>query len=349
MDDVETPAPQAAAPAAARSAAPNGSEAAAILLMMLGDAEAAEILSHLEPHEVQHLGSAMFHVADVTENQVESVFDLFMSRTKARTTIGFGAAPRIRAVMEHALGAERADTVLARITPPTRSRALDALRWMDAKTIAALIEHEHPQIAALVLAHLEPPIAADVLQLLPAELQPDVILRIARLESVTADALEELERILVREVARVSSSPATARGGASEAAKIMNNMRPGSDQRIIRTLAKADKQLAQRIEDEMFVFEDLMELDEKNLGVLLRNIENDVLIVALKGADEKLREKMFGCMSSRAADSIRDEMNERGPMRLAEVHEAQKEVLSVARRLADAGTIMLAGRGEDYV
>jgi flagellar motor switch protein FliG len=344
MDNLERP--PATAPAGSE---PSGIEAAAILLMMLGDDEAAEILSHLEPYEVQHLGSAMFNVADVTEDHVASVFETFVRRTKARTTIGFGAAPRIRAVMEHALGADRAETVLARITPPTRSRALDALRWMDAKTIAALVEHEHPQIAALVLAHLEAPIAADVLQLLQPELQADVIYRVARLESVTSDALEELEKVLVREVARVNSSPATVRGGTSEAAKIMNNMRPGSDQRIIRSLVKVDRQLAQKIEDEMFIFEDLMDLDDKNLGVLLRNVENEVLIVALKGADDKLREKMFGCMSSRAADSIRDEMTERGPMRLAVVHEAQKEVLSIARRLADAGTIMLAGRGEDYV
>ena len=345
MDNLET---VAAAPSAL-AAGPNGSEAAAILLMMLGDAEAAEILSFLEPHEVQHLGSAMFNVADVSETQVEGVFNTFMTRNKARTTIGFGAAPRIRAVMEHALGADRAENVLARITPPTRSRALDPLRWMDAKTIAALIEAEHPQIAAVVLAHLEPPIAADVLQLLPADLQPDVIYRVAKLESISAEALEELERILVREVGRMSSSPAATRGGTSEAAKIMNNMRPGSDQRIMRSLAKADKLLAQKIEDEMFVFEDLAELDEKNLGILLRNIENEVLIVALKGCDEKLRERMLGCMSGRAADSIRDEMAERGPLRLAEVHDAQKEVLGTARRLADAGTLMLAGRGDDYV
>jgi flagellar motor switch protein FliG len=347
MDDDEM---MAAMPAvAAQPSGPNGSEAAAILLMMLGDAEAAEILSYLEPHEVQHLGSAMFGVADVSETQVETVFNTFMTRNKARTTIGFGAAPRIRAVMEHALGADRAENVLARITPPTRSRALDPLRWMDAKTIAGLIESEHPQIAAVVLAHLEPPIAADVLQLLPGEDQPDLIYRVAKLESVTAEALEELERILVAQVGKVSSAPAATRGGASEAAKIMNNMRPGSDQRIIRSLAKADKQLAQKIEDEMFIFDDLGALDEKNLGILLRNIENDVLIVALKGCDDKLREKMLGCMSARAADSIRDEMAERGPLRLAEVQDAQKDVLATARRLADAGTLMLAGRGDDYV
>jgi flagellar motor switch protein FliG len=341
----------AAAPIAQQSDAGKlgGSEAAAILLMLLGDDEAADVLSRLEPQEVQHLGAAMFNVADVSEDQVESVFDLFLSRARARTTIGFGAAPRIRAVMEQALGPERAETVLARITPPTDSRALDALRWMDAKTIVALIEHEHPQIAALVLAHLDPPMAADVLQMLPIEMQPDVIHRVATLETVTAEALEELERVLVREVTRTSSTPATARGGAAEAARIMNNTRPGTDQRIIRQLSKIDRKLAQTIEDEMFVFDNLDELDEKNLGTLLRNIEGETLVVALKGADERLREKMFRCMSSRAADSIRDEMEERGPMRLAEVIDAQKSVLAVARRLADAGTIMLSGRGEDYV
>ncbi len=336
-------------PAVPITKTPTGSEAAAILLMLLGDDEAADVLSRLEPGEVQHLGAAMFNVADVSEAQVENVFDQFCGRARKRTTIGFGAAPRIRNVMERALGAERAETVLARITPPTDSRALDALRWMDAKTIAALIEHEHPQIAALVLAHLDPPVAADVLQLLPLDTQPAVIHRVATLETVTQEALDELEKILVREVTRTSSTPATARGGAAEAAKIMNNTRPGTDQRIIRQLAKVDKKLAQTIEDEMFIFDNLIDVDEKNLGTLLRNVENEVLVIALKGADEKLREKIFGCMSSRAADSIRDEMEERGPMRLAEVLEAQKEVLATARRLADAGTIMLGGRGDDYV
>ena len=329
--------------------APDGSSAAAILLMTLGDDEAAEILSHLDPMEVQHLGSAMFDVADVSEEQVENVFDLFMTKAKARTSIGFGAAPKIKAVMEHALGQERAETVLARITPPTRSRALEALRWMDARTIAAICEAEHPQIGALILAHLEPPLAADVLQLLPAERQPDIIYRLARLGTVAAEAIDELEEILVRQVTRVASAPSPARGGASEAAKIMTNTKGGTDQRIIRSLSKVDKVLAQKIEDEMFVFDDLMKLDDKNLGTLMQNIPGDVLAPALKGADPALRDKMFGCMSSRAADTVRDEIEERGPMRLADVLEAQKEVLAIARRLADAGTIMLARGGDDYV
>lgn len=328
---------------------PSGSEAAAILLMLLAENEAADVLARLNPGEVQDLGSAMFRVADVSEAQVEHVFDLFLDKARACTTIGFGAEPKIRSVMEQALGPDKAESVLARITPPTNSRALDALRWMDAKTIASLIEHEHPQIAALVLAHLDPPIAADVLQLLPQDSQPDIIYRVATLESVTQDALDELETILMRESARSSQSTATARGGASEAAKIMNNTRPGTDQRIMRTVAKVDKKLAEAIEDEMFIFDHLMEVDDKNLGMLLQQVDSEVLVVALKGADERLRDKLFGCMSSRAADTIRDEMEERGPMRLVEVMDAQKEVLAVARRLADAGTIMLKGRGEDYV
>lgn len=325
-----------------------GADAAAVLLMVLDDQEAAELLSHLDPAEVQQLGSAVFGLNDVSEPQVENVFDTFIGRARKATAIGFGAHNRIRAVMENALGAERADNMLARITPATRSPALDALRWMAPKVIADLIEHEHPQVAALVLSHLDPPNAADVLQLLPETMQVDVIHRVATLQPVTAEALDDLERLLVCEVTR-SSAPSTKRGGAGEAAKIMNNLVPGNDQRIIRALAKADKSIAQTIQDEMFVFDDLAGCDDKNLGLLMRSVDNAVLVVALKGADDKFKERIFGCMSARAAQTIQDEMEERGPMRLAEVLEAQKEVLAVARRLADEGTLLLPGRGGDYV
>ncbi|MDO9487609.1 MAG: FliG C-terminal domain-containing protein, partial [Sphingomonadaceae bacterium] len=273
---------------------------------------------------------------------------LAISRARTASSMGFGAAGRIRAVLENALGAERAETMLSRITPSARSPALDALRWMAPKTIAALIEHEHPQVAALVLSHLDAPNAADVLQLLPQTLQVDVVHRIATLQPVTAEALDDLERLLVCEVTR-SSAPSTKRGGAGEAAKIMNNLSPGADQRIIRAIAKNDKLVAQTIQDEMFVFDDLGGCDDKNLGLLMRSIDSAVLVVALKGAEEKLKARIFGCMSNRAASTIQDEMAERGPLRLAEVLEAQKEVLAVARRMADEGTLMLAGRGGDYV
>lgn len=330
--------------------APAGSSAAAILLMLLSEDEAAQVLGRLDPDEVQELGSAMFSVADVSEEEVEGVLDQFVDRARERTTIGFAADSQIRAMMERALGAERAENMLARITPPTRSSALDSLKWMDAKTIAALVEPEHPQIAALVLAHLEPAVAADVLQLLDEEVQADVVYRVATLGPVSAEALDDLERLLLRQVnKKASGSNAPARGGASEAAKIVNSTRTQVEQRVIRQLARLDKNLARQIEDEMFVFDNLTLLTEKDLGALMRQVDNEILILALKGCEPQLRAKIFGCMSSRAAQSIQDEMAERGPTRLAEVQEAQKQVLAIARRMAEAGTIMLGGKGEDYV
>jgi len=328
---------------------PKGSEAAAILLMLLGEEEAAQVLTRLDPDEVQHLGGAMFNVADVSENQVDSVFSLFVDQARARTTVGFGADVQIRGMMERALGSERAETVLARITPVTRSNALDALKWMEARTIAGMIEPEHPQIAAIVLAHLDPPVAADVLQLLDESIQADLVYRVATLGPVTSEALEDLEALLLKQAGRVNTSTSTKRGGASEAAKIVNNARTSAEQRIIRALAKLDKGLARTIEDEMFVFDNLMSLDDKGLGTLMRSVENDVLVVALKGAEPRLRDKILGCMSSRAAQSIVDEMADRGPIRLAEVQDAQKEILAIARRLASEGTINLGGKDDDYV
>jgi flagellar motor switch protein FliG len=327
----------------------SGTEAAAILLMVLAEEEAAEVLSRLDPEEVQALGGAMYGVADVSEAQVDRVLDQFVDRARARTTIGFGADQQIRGMMARALGQDRAENVLARITPPKQSGALDALKWMEPEAVARLIEHEHPQIAALVLAHLEPPIAADVLQLLDPDVQPDLVHRIATLGPVSSEALEELETTLIRQIGQTSRTTMSKRGGATEAAQLLNNTRKTAETRIIKALAKANKTLAREIEDEMFVFDNLSALDEKSLGALLRNVNNDVLVIALKGAQPSLRIKMLGCMSARAAQSIQDEMAEKGPIRLAEVQDAQKEVLAVARELAEAGTIMLGGKDGDYV
>ncbi|HLZ78525.1 MAG TPA: flagellar motor switch protein FliG [Sphingomonas sp.] len=343
MPDIATAAPPP-------PAGPTGSSAAAILLMLLAEDEAAQVLGRLDPDEVQQLGTAMFGVADVSEDEVDEVLDLFVDRARERTTIGFAADGQIRTMMERALGAERAENMLARITPPTRSSALDSLKWMDAKTIASLVESEHPQIAALVLAHLDPGVAADVLQLLSEDTQADIVYRVATLGTVSAEALDDLERLLLRQVNKAGSQGSgPKRGGATEAAKIVNSTRTNVEQRVIKQLAKLDKGLARQIEDEMFVFDNLNALTEKDLGTLLRSVDNEILIVALKGCEPMLRSKMFGSMSSRAAQSIQDEMAERGPIRLVEVQEAQKQMLAIARRLADAGTISLGGKGEDYV
>ncbi len=326
-----------------------GSAAAAVLLMLFDEDEAAQILARLEPEEVRQLGYAMYDVADVEVDEVNQALDHFVNKAKRRTTIGYGATRHIRGAMTKALGPGRAENILSQITPPTRSTRLEMLKWMEPKEVAAIIDAEHPQVMAIVLAHLEPPIAADVLQLLPAECQEDVVYRIATLGPVSSEALDELEDLLLRGAPVASQGAATQRGGTSEAAAIMNNVRKDNEQRIIKALVKRDKAIAQSIEEEMFVFDNLVEMDEKNLSTLMRTIDNDMLVFALKGANEMLKGKIFNCMSSRAAQAIADEMEERGPIRLAEVIEAQKVIVATARRMADAGTIMLGGKGNDFV
>jgi flagellar motor switch protein FliG len=326
-----------------------GSAAAAVLLMLFDEDEAAQILARLEPDEVRQLGYAMYDVADVEIDEVNVALDRFVTKAKRRTTIGYGASQHIRGAMHKALGPERAENMLARITPPTRSDKLGMLKWLEAKEIAALIEMEHPQIMAIVLAHLDAPAAADVLQLLPPEYQEEVVFRIATLGPVSGEALDELEQLLSRGSPTKKQGTSSQRGGTGEAAAIMNNVRKDNEQRIIKALAKRDKNVAQSIEEEMFVFDNLIDMDEKNLGTLLRTVDNEALVVALKGANDMLKAKMFNCMSARAAQSIADEIEERGPMRLAEVIDAQKLIISTARRMADAGTIMLGGKGNDFV
>lgn len=326
----------------------HGSAAAAVLLMLFNEDEAAEILSRLEPDEVRQLGYAMYDVADVEIEEVNQALDQFVSKARRRTTIGYGASRHIRGAMHKALGPERADNMLARITPPTRSTKLAMLKWMEAPEIAAAVENEHPQVMAIVLAHLDPRVAADVLTMLPPEHQEDLVYRVATLGPVSSEALDELEDMLSR-AAPTQKGATSQRGGTSEAAAIMNNVRKDVEQRIIKALLKRDKIIAQTIEEEMFIFDNLIDLDDKNMGALLRGVDNELLVVALKGANEMLKAKMLGSMSQRAAQAIVDEMEERGPMRLAEVVEAQKRIVAEARRLAEQGTIMLGGPGDDFV
>lgn len=328
----------------------SGSSAAAVLLMLFDEDEAAEILSRLEPEEVRALGYAMYDVADVEVEEVNEALDQFLNKAKGRTTIGYGASKHIRGAMQKALGPERADTMLAKITPPTRSTKLAMLKWMEPAEIVATIELEHPQIMAIVLAHLDAAVAASVLQLLPIELHDEVVYRVATLGPVSADAIDDLEQLFNSggRQTRTSGAP-TKRGGTTDAAAIMNNVRKDHEQRIIKALTKRDRIVAQSIEDEMFIFENLLEMGEKDLGTLMRSVDNEQLVIALKGASDMLRTKILGCMSQRAAQSIQDEMEERGPMRLSDVLEAQKAIIAEARRMSDEGTIMLGGRGDDFV
>ena len=327
----------------------SGTQKCAILMLLLGEDEASEILKNLSPREVQQLGSAMYSVADVDQRTVNLVLDEFLAIIKAQTSIGLGADSYIRRMLTKALGEDKAGSILTRITPSSSAKGIEILQWMDARSIAEMIEHEHPQIIGLIIAHLDYAVAADVLILLPEDVQHEVLHRVATLDSVQPEAIEQLERVMQLQFQANTSLRASKIGGVKAAAKIMNFTQSATESRIMRNLQKLDKDLMTNIQENMFVFENLIAVDDKNLGILMRSIDPADLAVALKGADERLRDKILGCMSARAAASIIDEMEAKGPMRVTEVVEAQKRIVAVARKLSDAGTMVLAGRGDDYV
>jgi len=324
-----------------------GVQKSAILMMLLGEEEASEILKNLSPKEVQHLGSAMYSVQGLDQDTVNLVLDEFLAIIKEQTSLGLGAGNYIRNVLTRALGDDKAQSVLSRIAPSSSDRPIEILDWMDARAISELIVDEHPQIIALVISYLDYGLGADVLGLLPEDLQPDVIGRIATLETVGPDALRELEDVMQRKFKANTTLRASQVGGVKAAAKIMNFTKQAMEARIMKSLSKADKHLVQSIQESMFIFDNLIMSDDKSLQTLLRSTDSEDLILALKGADEPLREKLFSCMSSRAAANLMDEMEALGPVRLTEVQEAQKRIINVARRLSDEGTIVLAGRGGD--
>jgi len=250
--------------------------------------------------------------------------------------------------MTRALGPEKADSVLARITPPDAQCQIDLLDWMDAAEIAAMIEKEHPQIAAVVIANLDQDVAGQVLELLPDASQPEILHRVARLGPITPEAVDTLRTMLANRSGAGGQSAGVMLGGTKEAARILSGARKTTEQRVMPKLFKIDREVAKAIEEALFVFENLLDMDDKNLGTLIRNIDSDLLTRALKGVDEATRNRFLGCMSSRAADGIRDEMEARGPMKLSEVLDAQKAIIQLARALAKDGTIMMGG-DDDYV
>ena len=324
-----------------------GTQKSAILMMLLGEDEASEIVRNLSPKEVQHLGTAMYSVQGLDQDTVNAVLDEFLAIIKAQTSLGMGAGNYIRNVMNKALGEDKAQSVLSRIAPSTSARPIEILDWMDARSIAELIIDEHPQIIALIISYLDAGQAADVLGLLPESLQSEIVRRIATLQTVGPDALAELENVMQSKFKANASLRAAKVGGVDAAARIMNFTKQNMEQRIMKDISRNDRELMQAITESMFVFDNLIMSDERSLQTLLRSVDNELLVLALKGADEPLREKLFSCMSKRAAANIVDEMEALGPVRLTEVQTAQKEIINVARRMSDEGTIVLAARGGD--
>ena len=328
----------------------SGTQKSAILMMLLGEDEASEILKNLTPKEVQHIGTAMYSVEGLDQDTVNKVLDEFLAIIKEQTSLGLGAGDYIQNVLNKALGNDRAQSILGRITPTESSNAIEILEWMDSRAISELISDEHPQIIALIISYLDPAQASDVLVMLDEKLQPEIIKRIATIQTVQPDALKNLELVMQKKFAANTSLRASQVGGVKAAASIMNFMKGEDEQKIFKEVAKFSKNLMTDIQEAMFVFDNLIKSDDKSMQVIIRSVETEDLVLAMKGADEELKDKMFSCMSQRAAANISDEMDALGPVRLSEVQEAQKRIINTARRLSDEGTIVLAGRGgDDYV
>ncbi len=324
----------------------DGITRSAMLLLTLGEDEAAEVLKHLGPREVQKLGAAMAQLKSVPRDKVEAVVDEFYEETQRGAPVT-ADEEYIRGMLTKALGDDRAANLISRILQGGDTAGIESLKWMDAATVAELIKNEHPQIIATIMVHLEFDHAGEILKHFTDRLRNDVLLRIATLDGVQPTALQELNDALTRILSGSANIKKTAMGGVRTAAEILNFVGTAHETAIIDNVREYDPDLAQKIIDEMFVFENLIDVDDRGVQLLLREIQSESLILALKGANEAMREKVFKNMSQRAAEMLREDLESKGPVRLSEVEREQKEILKIARRLADEGQIQLGGKGED--
>ena len=323
-----------------------GVQRAAIVLLSLGEAQAAEVLKHMGAKEVQKLGVAMTSLGEVDRESVARVFDEFIDVLARPGGIGSGADDYVRAVLTQALGEDRASGLIDRILLGRNTTGLDTLKWMDPRAIAELVRNEHPQIIAIVMAHLDGDQAAEVLKCLPERARVDVLLRLATLDGIPPHALNELNDVMARQFAGSQNIKSSSVGGVKVAANILNFMDMGQDEVLLGAIGEVDSELGGRIRDLMFVFDNLAELDDRAMQAVLREISSEQLALALRGADAKVREKITGNMSQRAAEILVEDMEARGPVRLAEVEAAQKDILAVVRRMADNGDIQIAAKAE---
>lgn len=328
----------------------SGAERAAIFLLGVGEESAASIMRHMEPREVRRVGEAMSSLTAVSNQQMTEVLTDFHKQAGDVNPLGLGASDFAQRVMVQALGEEKAKSMLSKVMAGRAdSKGIEALKWMDAKSVASLIAGEHPQILAIVLASLEEDHAAAVLAEFPDKLRADVVQRVARLKTIDPAAMEELDKVLEKLLGRATKSPPRTVNGMESAAAIMNSVDADMETSVMDAMRESDEELTDRIAELMFVFDDLASLDDRGMQRLIREISVDVLVIALKGVDTTLQNKFFDNMSSRAADMLREDLEAKGPIKLAEVEGAQKEILSTAKQLADEGELMIGKGGDDFV
>jgi flagellar motor switch protein FliG len=321
----------------------SGAQRAAVLMLLLGEQQASEIIKFLNPGEVQALGGAMVAVSDVSQEAVNAILDEFVTTIKKQSSLGLGSTDYVEKVFKRALGDDKAASVLGRILPGQSTKGLEILQWMDARAIADMIKTEHPQVTAIILSVLDHQVAADVLNFLPDETRPEIIQRVASLETVQPSAMQELESIMKLQFSNNTSSKSSSFGGIKAAAQIMNSTKTALEASIMKGLESIDADLMMRIQDNMFTFENLAAVDNKGIQVLMRAVDNNQLMIAMKGASEDVKARFFDNMSERARGMFKDEMDAKGLMRLSDVEEAQKQIMRSARKLSDSGELVLGG------
>lgn len=322
-------------------------ERASLLLLAVGQERAAAVLKHMGPKEVQTIGGTMAQLGPISSEMVDGVLEEFIIEIKNETGLGMDSDEYIRNMLTNALGADKAGSIIDRILLGANSKGIEQLKWMDTRSIADLIRLEHPQIIAIILTLLDPDQAADVLILLPQGMRSDILMRIATLEGVQPAALRELDDIMEKQLTGSDGVKSSQIGGVDAAANILNFIESSISDPMMQDINENNADLAQRIQDKMFVFGDLINVDDRGIQTLLREVSTDQLLLALRGVDAALRDKIFANMSRRAADMLRDDLEAAPPARLSEVEAAQKDILSIAKRLADAGELALAGGGGD--
>ncbi len=326
----------------------DGLQDAAILMMSLGEAEASEVFKHLSPKEVQRLGEAIAKTSQLTREKVDDVVVKFTGVAASQSLLVSNSGDYVRSVLKLALGDDKAALLIDRILQGGDVSGIESLKWMDPLAVAELLRNEHPQIVAAILVHLDYDQAADVLKHLTERQRNEVMLRVATMEGIQPTALKDLNEVLFKVLAGGDKIRKSSLGGIKTAAEMINLMGTAIEGTVVESIRAHDPDLAQKIMDKMFVFDDLQKLDDKAIQMVLKEVSTDVLVVALKGAQPELKEKILANMSSRAAESLREDLESRGPMRLSEVEAQQKEVLKTARRLADEGQIVIgAGGGDD--
>lgn len=323
----------------------DGVDKAAILLLSLSEEDAAQILKHLEPKQVQKVGMAMAAIDDLSQAKISAVHNLFIEQIQSFSTIGFQSEDFIKKALTAALGEDKAASLIDQIVMGSGAKGLDSLKWMDSKQVANIIRNEHPQIQTIVLSYLEPEQSAEILAQFPEKVRLDLTMRIANLEEVQPAALQELNEIMEKQFAGQAGAQAAKMGGLKAAADIMNYLDTNVEGQLMDSIREHDEEMSQQIQDLMFVFENLMDVEDRGIQAILREVPQDVLMKAIKGTDDALKEKILGNMSKRAAEMLADDLEAMAPVRISEVEAAQKEILSTARRLSDSGEIMLGGGG----